>query len=200
MMKTQVILTPTNSQEILKKPYTRRLLPDESGGYTASIQEFPGLVAEGETADEALKNLDEAAESWLAVSLAHGREIKDPVSFEGCSGKIALRISRGLHRQAAELAEMEGTSLNQLLANAIAGYVAGKQVLNEVSKVLGAHMSAVNALQLESINLYFTTKSVAEVRTISTGHSQIAPMVIPYGALWKMVGETNNAVKEIAYG
>jgi hypothetical protein len=40
---------------ILARPYVRRLLPDEQlGGYTAYIHEFPGCVAEGDTADEAI--------------------------------------------------------------------------------------------------------------------------------------------------
>ena len=31
---------------VLARPYMRRLLPDEQGGYTAYIHEFPGCVAE----------------------------------------------------------------------------------------------------------------------------------------------------------
>lgn len=112
--------------EILSKEYTRRLVPDESGGYVASIHEFPGCIAEGDTADEAIKNLDEVAASWVKVALSNGYEIREPVSFHGFSGKIALRIPRGLHKQAAELAEQEETSVNQLLVTAIAQYVAGK--------------------------------------------------------------------------
>ncbi|KKM61029.1 hypothetical protein LCGC14_1535950, partial [marine sediment metagenome] len=39
--------------EILRKPYARVLIPDESGGYFAKILEFPGCYAEGETPNEA---------------------------------------------------------------------------------------------------------------------------------------------------
>jgi predicted HicB family RNase H-like nuclease len=83
------------------------------------------LIAEGDTPDEALANLEAAALSWLEVSLAHGGEIREPISFEGCSGKIALRIPRALHCQVAELAETEGCSLNQWLTAAIAAYATG---------------------------------------------------------------------------
>ncbi len=30
------------SADYLSRPYARRLTPDESGGYVATIQEFPG--------------------------------------------------------------------------------------------------------------------------------------------------------------
>lgn len=124
MNNVTLTTSEAKSRSILDKGYTRRLTPDPAGGYTANILEFPGCFAEGETADEALHNLDAAAVSWINVSLAHGREIRDPVNFDGYSGKIALRIPRGLHQQVAELAELEECSVNQVLTTAIAQYVA----------------------------------------------------------------------------
>ena len=117
---------------ILARPYVRRLLPDEQGGYTAYIHEFPGCVAEGDTADEALFNLDKAAISWLAVSLAHGQTIAEPLQPFGYSGRIALRIPRSLHQDVAELAQTQECSVNQLLAVAIAEYV-GRQGLPQAA-------------------------------------------------------------------
>lgn len=131
------------TEEILSKAYARRLIPDETGGYVASIQEFPGCIAEGDTAEEALQNLDKAATSWVEVALSSGYEIRDPVSFYGCSGKIALRIPRGLHKQVAELAELGETSVNQLLVTAIAHYVGGKHAFRELSETVFSEMQKV---------------------------------------------------------
>ncbi len=125
-----------HSKKLLDRGYVRRLAPDVTGGYVASIQEFPGCVAEGETADEALKNLDNAAEAWIEVAVANGQHIREPVDFDGCSGKIALRMPRTLHKQAAELAELEGCSLNQLLVTAIAHYVGGKQLASRIEAMI----------------------------------------------------------------
>ncbi|MFZ4876816.1 toxin-antitoxin system HicB family antitoxin [Janthinobacterium sp. Mn2066] len=111
------------AQKILQDNYSRRLIPEEEGGYSASIMEFPGLVAEGDSADEALQNLNLAAESWIVAHLANGESVRPPVDFIGASGKIALRIPRGLHKQVCELAELEDASINQLLTFAIAEYV-----------------------------------------------------------------------------
>jgi len=114
-------------KDYLSRPYARRLTPDPSGGYVATIQEFPGLVAEGDTADEALQNLESAAAAWIETSLESGRAIPDPVELGGYSGKIALRIPRGLHKRTAEMASSEGSSLNQWLTTAIAHYLGGRE-------------------------------------------------------------------------
>lgn len=128
--------------EVLSKEYARRLVPDESGGYVASIHEFPGCIAEGNTADEAITNLDAAAASWVKVALSNGYEIREPVSFHGYSGKIALRIPRGLHKQVAELAELEETSINQLLVTAISQYVSGKTFYIEMREAISNELKS----------------------------------------------------------
>jgi predicted RNase H-like HicB family nuclease len=112
-----------SARDYLKKPYARRITPDDDGGYVATIQEFPGLVAEGNTADEAVANLDSAAESWIEAAIEMGQDIPDPISLHGYSGKVALRLPRGLHKRASEMAESEATSLNQWLVSAIAHYL-----------------------------------------------------------------------------
>ena len=80
-------------QSILARPYVRHLLPDEEGGYTACITEFPGCVAEGENAEEALRNLDRAAASWLDASLELGYIIAEPLRTDG--GEYASGVLRG---------------------------------------------------------------------------------------------------------
>ncbi len=42
--------------------------PAEEGGYWAEVPALPGCVSEGETWDETLANIREAAEGWLEVS------------------------------------------------------------------------------------------------------------------------------------
>jgi predicted RNase H-like HicB family nuclease len=44
---------------------TALLIPDEDGGYTAQIAELPGAISEGDTIEEALANVREAAELYL---------------------------------------------------------------------------------------------------------------------------------------
>lgn len=133
-------LLSLQAKAILEKPYARKLIPDESGGYVASIQEFPGCIAEGDTADESLQNLDNASLAWIMSALSTGYPVRDPICFDGYSGKIALRIPRGLHKQLAELAELEDTSINQILVSAISQYVGEKrfsaEMFEEIKKVM----------------------------------------------------------------
>ncbi|MGH8583999.1 MAG: type II toxin-antitoxin system HicB family antitoxin [Gammaproteobacteria bacterium] len=42
--------------------------PPEEGGYWAEIPALPGCVSEGDTFEETLANIHEAAEGWLAVA------------------------------------------------------------------------------------------------------------------------------------
>ena len=44
------------------------LHPADEGGYWAEIPALPGCVSQGESRDEALANIREAAEGWLEVS------------------------------------------------------------------------------------------------------------------------------------
>lgn len=107
--------------QYLREPYTRVLIPDpESNTFTAQILEFPGCVAQGDTPQEAYANLEEAAKGWIQAALGMGQHIPEPSANQSCGGKVLVRLSRSLHRQAALVADYEGISLNQLFVTAIA--------------------------------------------------------------------------------
>jgi predicted RNase H-like HicB family nuclease len=42
--------------------------PAEEGGYWAEVPALPGCVSEGETFDEVLANIRDAAEGWIEVA------------------------------------------------------------------------------------------------------------------------------------
>jgi predicted RNase H-like HicB family nuclease len=107
----------------LKKPYRRVLIPVEEGGFSAEVLEFPGCLAIGETAAEALANLEEVAEDWLRAALEQGYEIPAPSENDSYSGRFALRLPRDLHRQSALKAVRAGVSLNTCFVSAIAAWV-----------------------------------------------------------------------------
>ena len=55
--------------------YTAVFEPDKDvGGYTATIPALPGCISEGNTFEDALKNIQEAAELYLEVMQKHERE------------------------------------------------------------------------------------------------------------------------------
>ena len=61
--------------EYLKRPYERLLFPEQDGSWSAEILEFRGCFATGDTAAEALQNLERVAESWILGMIAKGESI-----------------------------------------------------------------------------------------------------------------------------
>jgi predicted RNase H-like HicB family nuclease len=106
--------------EILKKPYARLVIPDSDGTFLAEIVEFPGCYATGKSANEALNNLEEVAVDWLAAAAKQGQEIPEPMDVISYSGKLVLRMTKGLHKRAALWADREGVSLNQFIVTCVA--------------------------------------------------------------------------------
>lgn len=129
---------PSAAAEYLKQPYARVLIPDEVGGYSAEILEFPGCFAEGEAADEAIQALDRAAKAWIEAALDQGQEIPPPFANQGYAGKVALRLPRSIHRRAAQFAERDGTSLNQFLLAAIAARIGAEEFYNRLVEQVAA--------------------------------------------------------------
>jgi predicted RNase H-like HicB family nuclease len=96
------------------------VIPDHDGRFSAEIVEFPGCIAEGETASEALKNLEEVAADWIRAALAQGQDVPEPMETAGYSGKLVLRMPKSLHQRASLYAERDGVSLNQFIVACIA--------------------------------------------------------------------------------
>ena len=54
------------------------LYPDhDAGGWVAEVPSLPGCVSEGETREEALSNIREAIEGWIAIAREHGDPVPD---------------------------------------------------------------------------------------------------------------------------
>lgn len=107
-----------------------RLSEEDGGGWLAEVPELDGCKSDGETPEEALRNLQGALESWLEAAEEDSRPIPAPEFFQPqqYSGRFTLRLSKSLHRFLSERAKREGVSLNQLIltlisVNAFSGYI-----------------------------------------------------------------------------
>ena len=56
--------------------YVALFEPDPSGGYTVSIPSLPGCISEGDTFEEALANIHEAAELYIDVMKHQRRTVR----------------------------------------------------------------------------------------------------------------------------
>ena len=100
----------------LDLPYTYIIqkVNDESGEYYfANVLELDGCMSDGETFEDAYKNIREAMSGWIETKLAYGFEIPLPKSND-YSGKFVIRMPKSLHQKLVIEAEKEGVSLNQL--------------------------------------------------------------------------------------
>lgn len=142
----------TVATEILKKPYARQVVPEQDGSFRAEILEFPGCIALGDTQADALRLLEEVASDWIDAALENGQAIPEPIETNaGFSGKLVLRLPKGLHRKAVYMANREGVSLNQFIVTALAiqvgeatasSVVVGAQLMNASVVGVGGYGNA----------------------------------------------------------
>lgn len=129
-----------SATHILKKPYARILIPTEDGTYSAELLEFPGCYTQGDTPQEAMDNLDDAAEAWIDAAIEQGQDIPEPFATHGYSGKVSLRLPRSIHKKAASFAQKDGVSLNNFFTSAIAARVGAEdfceQLINRIEERL----------------------------------------------------------------
>ena len=168
--------------DYLKLPYARVIRPDSAGGYSAEIPEFRGCIAEGNTAEEALQNLERAGESWIEACLEQGLQIPRPMGAT-LSGRVALRLPRSLHHDAARYAESDGVSLNQFIVAAVAEKVGRASALIRISSatlgpIPGFHFRHVTSALGSGYNVssgsvgtnYFTPLDLQSGTVIPLGH------------------------------
>jgi predicted RNase H-like HicB family nuclease len=157
------------SKNYLKKPYTRIIIPDDDGSYAAEILEFPGCRAQGNSPDEAINNLNEAAISWIETCKENGFSIPEPFMNQGFGGKIALRLPRSIHKQAARFAARDGVSLNQFLLSAIAEHIGAEKLYSSIMDNLENRIStlATKFIAVNIINDLFTDTRFNQIRRIN---------------------------------
>ena len=94
------------------------LLPQEDGGgFLASFPELQGCISDGETPEEALKNVRDAFADWVLARESLKLPIPKPNS--SASGKFLLRLPKRLHSALLEQAAEDGVSANTYLVSLI---------------------------------------------------------------------------------
>jgi len=54
-----------------------RLADSDGGGYLATVPDLPGCMSDGETPEEALKNVQEAIASWIEAAREWKQEVPE---------------------------------------------------------------------------------------------------------------------------
>jgi len=133
--------------QVLRKPYARVIIPDDTGRYAAQVLEFPGCLSEGATPDEAYRNLQEATGNWVDAALSQGMAIPEPFATQGYSGTVSLRLPRSIHKRAVQYARRDGVSLNQFLVSAIATRVGAEDQFGAIASRLDDRLNRLQATE-----------------------------------------------------
>jgi len=106
---------------MINYPFTVRPLSDEEGGgYLAEALDLNGCMADGETIEEAVHNLEDAIQSWIRTAQELGRVVPLPSDDSQFSGKWVVRTPKSIHHKLVDMAKREGVSLNTLTVSLLA--------------------------------------------------------------------------------
>lgn len=99
----------------------RRLSEDEGGGFLIALPDLPGLISDGDTYEEAIRNGREAFDEWIEGWQEIGRKVPLPNTDDDIHpAKFVLRMPHSMHLRVMTTAAAEGVSANLLLATIIA--------------------------------------------------------------------------------
>jgi antitoxin HicB len=118
-------------------PYTTTIEKWDDGRgpyYVARVIELPDLFMDGDTPEEALKELEEEKPEYIELYLKLGNKMPEPLKTQNYSGKVVLRLPASVHEDLARMAAMEGVSLNQYMVAALSKRVGRDEVLMKEKK------------------------------------------------------------------
>ena len=94
--------------------FIRPMTEDEGGGYLATVPDLPGCMSDGETPQEAAKNVQDAIASWVEAAERLDQRVPAPNS---ATGQWRQRVPRTVHLALKQIARSEGVSLNALVSS-----------------------------------------------------------------------------------
>lgn len=128
---------------------------EEGIEYLAEFREYEFCCGSGLTVDEAVKEAKENLNNYIQELVMLGKPIVEPMKELTYSGKFTVRLSKSMHKKAAEMAEEEGVSLNTFINEAISEKVGIMEMYSFVEK----YESALNRIAISMIG----TRAAMEV-------------------------------------
>jgi predicted HicB family RNase H-like nuclease len=126
-------------------PYSVKIIwSEEDEAFLATIPEFPGLSAFGETQQEALEEALFVAEDMIDIKEEDGDPLPEPIYRKEYSGQFRVRLPKSLHETLAHQANDEGVSLNTHIISLLSHettWLSAKKQLQEITGTM--YLSAV---------------------------------------------------------
>ncbi len=166
------------TNDILRKPYSRVILPDDTGLYAAELLEFPGCYADGATPEEAYLNLEDVAEAWIESARAQGFPVPEPFADAEHSGTVSLRLPKSIHSRAVQFAYRDGVSLNTFLVSAVSVAVGAEELATRATNLISEALATIEARQT-TYSVYTEAMSILSQAQLPSGESK--SLFLQYG-------------------
>jgi predicted RNase H-like HicB family nuclease len=96
--------------------YTYRIeWSEEDQVFIAKCLEFPGLMAHGDSNEEALKEIKVVVTEAIKWLKEDKKQIPEPLGLLKYKGKLTLRVPPEVHKELAIKSAEEGVSINQYI-------------------------------------------------------------------------------------
>lgn len=170
-------MTIKTVEQYLKAPYSYSFIQDEDGTFAAEVLEFEGCYSQGETPEQAMNNIQEAAKNWIEATLRSGKPIPTPLAETEASGKYALRMPKHIHQKVQRMAQNDGVSVNTFLVEAIAEKIGAidyqDRLMTHIENKM-SHRTVANiaALLLPSLNFDVAHKRANTGQSFGEQHSK----------------------------
>lgn len=133
---------------------------EEGGGFVASLPQFghSGIIADGDTPEEAIQELEKVKALRFKYYLEEGLEIplpEDELSEDDFSGKFVTRVPGFLHRELADEAKKGGVSVNLLVNNLLSSGLERQRTFSYIEEV----KQAVESLKENICDLKYNIES-----------------------------------------
>ena len=119
----------TRGEETGRYPL-RVYFDEETEEWIAEVVDLPGCVGVGDSPGEAVEVAGRFVADWIEMAKERGEAVPEPRGLPSASGKFVARVPRSLHARLQERAEIEGTSLNQLVVRYLAEGLRGDSVMD----------------------------------------------------------------------
>ena len=136
---------------------------DDDNGFIAIIPGLNALSAFGSTREEALTELNTAAEAYFEAWEEAGKPLPVPEKVIPFSGQLRLRMPKSLHASLSYEAERENVSLNTYIVSLLSERHMVRQMLNKIDGLKDNFKALFSEKTSEKDRRHMTTQSAHRI-------------------------------------